>query len=85
MVNHKSSEENLEVHRWRVIYIDNKMGKTQATLLTFIYLIPGDIAFTTFNQVSSSMYATLFEITQDNSGDPCADILRVRDRKSVGY
>ena len=70
LVNHKSSEDNLEVQRLRVRYIENKIGKKQATLLTFIFLIPGATAFTTFSQVSSSIYAYLFVITQDNSGNP---------------
>ena len=37
MVNQKSSEDNLEGHRWRVRYIENKIGKTQAKLITFIF------------------------------------------------
>ena len=66
---HKSYEENLEVHRWRVRYIDNKIGRTQATLLPLIYLISGDNNFTTFAQVLLSMYADLFGITQYPSGN----------------
>ena len=55
---------------WIVIYIENKIRKTQATLLTFIFLIPGATTFATFAQVSSSVYAALFGITQDLSGNP---------------
>ena len=47
--------------------MENKLRKTQATLLTFNILIPGDTTFTIFSQVSSSMYADLLEITQDPS------------------
>ena len=54
-----------------VRYIDNKIVKSQATLLTFIFLIPGATSFTTFSQVYSSMYAALFGITQDSSVNPC--------------
>ena len=49
-------------------YIINILKK--ATLLTSIFLIPGSAYFTTFAQVSSSMYAALFGITQDPSGNP---------------
>ena len=44
------------------------MGKTQATFLFFIFLVPGATTFTTFTQVSSSIYAAFFGITQDPSG-----------------
>ena len=43
------------------------MIKTQATLITFIFLIPGANTFTTLDQISSYMYALLFEITKDTS------------------
>ena len=62
MVNHKQI--------WIVRYIENKIGKTQALLLTFIFLIPWDTTFTTFDEVSSSMYAALFGITHFPSGNP---------------
>ena len=68
--NHKSSEDNLEGQRWIVRYIENKIGKTQATLLTFIFLIPGSTTFTNFSQVSSSIYAALFGTTHDPSCNP---------------
>ena len=60
----------MEVHRWTVICIENKIGKTQATLITFIFLIPGAITFTAFAQLSSSMYTDLFGTTQDPSDNP---------------
>ena len=55
---HKSSTDNFEGHRWTVtyIYIYNKIGKTQAILLTLIFLIPVANTLTTFYQVSSYMY-----------------------------
>ena len=58
--NHVSSEDNLEGHIWIIRYIENKIGKTQATLITLIFLIPGTNTFTKFSQVSSSMYASFF-------------------------
>ena len=64
--NHTSSVENLEVQRWRVIDIDNKIGKTQATLFNFVFLIQGSITFTTFTQVPPSMYYAVFKITLDD-------------------
>ena len=39
-------------------------------MLTAIFLIPWATTFTTFAQVSLSMYAALFGITQDPSGNP---------------
>ena len=66
---HKLSENNLEGQRWIVRYIYDKIGKIQATLITSIFLIPGATTFTTFARVSSSMYAALFGITQDPSGN----------------
>ena len=57
----------MERQIWRVIYMYNKIGKTQATILTLIFIIPGATTFTTLNQVSSSMYASLFEKTHDHS------------------
>ena len=68
--NHILCAENLEGQIYRVIYIDNKIGKTQATFLTFIFLIPGTNNLTTFPQTSSSMYYSLFEFTQNISGNP---------------
>ena len=65
--NHISSAYKFEGQRWRVRYIENKIFKTQATLLTLIFLIPGATTFTTFNQVSSSIYSNFFGITQDPS------------------
>ena len=53
----------MEGQKRRVRYVENKIGKTEASLLTFIFLIPGDTTFTTFTQVSSSMYNALFGIT----------------------
>ena len=55
---------------WIVRYIENEIGKTQATLITFIFLIPGADTFVTFVQVPSSMYYALFGITQDPSVNP---------------
>ena len=69
LVNHKSPEENLEWQIWIVRYIENKIGKTQGTLLKFIFLIPGTTTFNTLFQVSSSMYYAFLGITQDNSGN----------------
>ena len=68
--NHKSSEENLEGQIWIVRYIENKIRKTQATLLILMFIIPGDTSLTNFYQVSSYMYAALFGITHDPSGNP---------------
>ena len=45
------------------------MEQTKATLLTAMFLIPGDTTFTTFVQVYSYMYASLFGITQYPSGN----------------
>ena len=64
--NHISSVESFERQIWIVIYIENRIGKTQATLLTFIFIIPGATTFTTFTQVSPSMNYDSFVITQDN-------------------
>ena len=50
-----------------MICTDNKIGKTQEKLFTFILIIPGATTFITFYQVTSSMYITLFVITQDAS------------------
>ena len=68
-VNHVLSVDNLEGQIWIVRYIENKIGKTQATLLTFVFLIQGATNFTTFYQFSPSMYAALLGITQDTSGN----------------
>ena len=51
-------------------FVENKIYQTKAAFLTSIFLIPGATTFTTFAQVSSSMYAALFGITQDPSGNP---------------
>ena len=40
--NHISSVDYLEGQIWRVRHKNNKIGKTQATLLTLIFIIPGD-------------------------------------------
>ena len=70
MVNHKSFEDNLEVQRWIVRYIENKIGKTQATLLTLIFLIPGAATFIDFAKVSLSMNDVFLGITQDTYENP---------------
>ena len=41
----------------------------------FHFIIPGDNSFTTFPQVSSSMYAVLFIIIQDTSGNACHQVV----------
>ena len=46
-----SSAENLEGHRLIVRYIENEIGKTEATLLTLIFIIPGATTLITFYQV----------------------------------
>ena len=46
------------------------MGKTRATFLTSIFLIPEASTFVTFDQFPSSMYNDFFEITQDVSDNP---------------
>ena len=46
----------------RVRYTENKAGKTQATLLTLTFLIPGDNNLSTLSQVPSSIYVNLFGI-----------------------
>ena len=51
-VNHISSAENLEGKIWIVRYMENKIGKAQATLLNLVFLRPGVTTFTTFAQVS---------------------------------
>ena len=56
-------------HKWGVRYIDNKLGKTQETSLTLNILIPGATNLTTFVKVSSSMYAALFGIRPNPSGN----------------
>ena len=63
-INNISSSENLEGHRCRVTYIEDRIFKTKATLLTFVFLIPGATTLTTFSQVLSPMYYALFVITQ---------------------
>ena len=63
---HISSAYNLEIQIWRARFIDNKIGKTQEKFLTFIFLIPGATNFTTFIQVSQSMYVSLFGINQES-------------------
>ena len=60
----------MEGQIWIFRYIENKIGKTQATLITFVFLIPEATTFTYLAQVSSSIYAALFGITQDTSGNP---------------
>ena len=60
---HKSSSENLEEQRCRF-----KSNKSKISHRHF--LIPGATTFITFSQVSSSLYAALFGITQDTSGNP---------------
>ena len=67
---HVSYADNLELQIWKVRYIENKIGKIQATFLTFVFIIPGSAIFTTFFQVSSSMYAGFFVITQNISRNP---------------
>ena len=68
--NHISFAENLEGKILRVRYVENKIGKTQATLIKTVFIIPGATTFTTFTQFSSFTYAILFGITQDPSGNP---------------
>ena len=68
--NKNSFENKLEWQRWIFRYVENKIGKTQATPLTYILLIPSANTFTTFSQVSSYMHTTLFGIIQDTSDIP---------------
>ena len=59
-VNLISSANNLERKIWIDIYIENKIGKAQATLFNFTFIILGATTFTTFAQVSSTFYDALF-------------------------
>ena len=51
-------------------YIYTEQAKHKSTFPIFIFLISVSINFITFAQVSSSMYAALFGITQDSYGNP---------------
>ena len=65
----KPYADNLEGQRCIFIYVENKIEQTKETFLTAMFLIPRATTSTTFSQVLSSMYAALFEITQDISGN----------------